>query len=124
MIRKARAVNIYVSDQQRAADFYINKLGFKKLRDEPNGPNARWIEVAPSGAESVLVLYTPPGFEDRIGTFANIVFDCDDMDATYQELSGRGVEFSQPPETQEWGMKMALFKDVDGNEFVLVESHL
>ncbi len=124
MITKARAINIYVRDQERAVDFYVNKLGFEKLRDEPNGPDARWIEVAPPGAESVMVLYTPPGFEDRIGGFANIIFDCDDMDATYQELSGRGVDFSQPPATQEWGMKMALFKDADDNEFVLVESHL
>ena len=124
MITKARAINVYVGDQDRALDFYVNKLGFTKLRDDPNGPDARWIEVSPPGAESVLVLYTPPGFEDRIGTFANIVFDCDDMDATYQELLSKNVEFSQPPELQPWGMKMATFKDTDGNEFVLVESHL
>lgn len=124
MITKARAINIYVKDQERAVDFYVNKLGMTKLRDEPNGPDARWIEVAPPGAESVLVLYTPPGFENRIGGFTNIVFDCDDLDSTYQELHSRGVEFTQPPEVQPWGMKMAQFKDIDGNEFVLVESHL
>ena len=124
MITKARAINIYVGDQERAVDFYVNKLGFNKLRDEPNGPDARWIEVSPPGAESVLVLYTPPGFEDRIGTFANIVFDCDDIDATYEQITSRGVEFSQPPEAQPWGMKMGLFKDADGNEFVLVQSNM
>lgn len=124
MITKARAINIYVRDQERAVDFYVNKLGMTKLRDEPNGPDSRWIEVAPLGAESVLVLYTPPGFESRIGGFANVVFDCDDLDTTYQELRSRGVEFTQPPEAQPWGMKMAQLKDVDDNEFVLVESQL
>jgi len=122
MITRARAVNVYVSDQQRALDFYVEKLGFELRADQPNGPDARWIEVAPAGAETVLILYTPPGLNERIGTWSPIVFDCDDMDATYAQLRDNGVEFSQPPAVQPWGMKMALFKDIDGNEFVLVQT--
>lgn len=120
MITKASTVGIYVSDQDRALDFYVNKLGFEKLLDEPMGPEARWIEVAPLGAETHLVLFTPPGQEDRIGTFSNVVFSCDDIQATYEELSGRGVEFSEGPAEQPWGM-WAQFKDQDGNEFGLIE---
>ena len=122
MITKARAVNIYVGDQQRALDFYVDALGFELRSDQPNGPDMRWIEVAPPGADTVLVLMTPPGLEDRVGTWSNVIFDCDDIDVTFAELHNKGVEFSQPPAVQPWGMKMALFKDIDGNEFVLVQT--
>ena len=122
MITKASTVGIYVSDQDQALDFYTNKLGFEKLFDEPMGSDsdARWIEVAPAGAQTRLVLYTPPGQEDRIGTFSNVVFSCDDMNSTYQELKARGVEFSENPSDQPWGI-WAQFKDPDGNEFGLIQ---
>ena len=120
MITKASTVGIYVSDQDRALDFYVNKLGFEKLIDEPMGSGARWIEVAPAGAQTHLVLFTPPGQEDRIGTFSNVVFGCDDMRRTHAELAGRGVRFSQEPSIEPWGT-WAQFKDPDGNEFGLIE---
>ena len=119
-ITKASTAGIYVSDQDRALDFYVNKLGFEKLLDEPMGDDARWIEVAPAGAQTHLVLYTPPGQEDRIGTFSNVVFACEDMESTHAELSSRGVEFSEEPAMQPWG-KWAQFTDADGNEFGLIE---
>ena len=120
MITAASTVGIFVSDQDRALDFYTNALGFEKRADEPMGDGARWIEVAPAGAQTRLVLYTPPGFEDRIGTFSNVVFGCDDIRATHEELSGRGVEFTQEPSEQPWGL-WAQFKDQDGNEFGLIQ---
>lgn len=120
-ITRAGTVGIFVSDQDRALDFYVNRLGFEKRLDEPMGSEARWIEVVPTGAETRLVLFTPPGMEDRIGTFSNVVFECDDIQVTYEELRGRGVEFSEEPNEQPWGM-WAQFKDVDGNEFGLIQS--
>jgi predicted enzyme related to lactoylglutathione lyase len=121
MITKARAVNIYVGDQQRSLDFYTEKLGFEVRVDDTSMPGMRWIEVAPPGADTSLILFTPPGLEERIGTWSPVVFDSDDIDTTYATLRENGVEFSQPLEMQPWGMKMAQFKDPDGNEFVLVQ---
>ncbi|MDX6379985.1 MAG: hypothetical protein QOI57_1009 [Rubrobacteraceae bacterium] len=120
MITTASTVGIYVSDQDRALDFYTNKLGFEKLVDEPMGGGSRWIEVAPRGAETHLVLFTPPGQEDRIGTFSNVVFSCEDIESTHEELRNRGVEFTEEPSEQPWGL-WAQFKDQDGNEFGLIE---
>jgi predicted enzyme related to lactoylglutathione lyase len=120
VITTASTVGIYVSDQDRALDFYANKLGFEKLVDEPMGGGSRWIEVAPRGAETHLVLFTPPGQEDRIGTFSNVVFSCEDIESTHQELRNRGVEFTEEPSEQPWGL-WAQFKDQDGNEFGLIE---
>ena len=118
-ITKARVIGVYVSDQDRALDFYVNTLGFEKRRDEPMGPDARWIEVAPAGAETVLVPFTPPGLEDRIGTFSGVVFECDDIRTTYEELRDRGVEFTEEPTLQSWGGIQAQFKEQDGYGFVL-----
>jgi predicted enzyme related to lactoylglutathione lyase len=124
MITKARSVGIYVTDQQRALDFYTQKLGFKLLQDQPMGADmgdARWIEVAPEGAETPFVLFTPPGSESRVGGFQNVIFDTDDIQGTYENLRAKGVEFSQAPAKMPWGW-WAQIKDPDGNEFGLGQS--
>ena len=80
---------------------------------------SRWRFRWPGPRERTrLVLFTRPGLEDRIGTWGNMVFECDDIQATCEELRGRGVEFTEEPSEQPWGM-WAQFKDVDGNEFGL-----
>ena len=120
MITHVGNVSIYVRDQQKAVEFYRDKLGFKVLRDEAMGPNARWIEVAPEGAKTHLVPFTPPGQESRIGTFSGIVFACDNMMQTCKELSERGVEFKHRAEKQPWGGTLAHLRDPDGNVITLV----
>ena len=54
-------------------------------------------------AETRVVLFTPEGQEDRIGSFSPLVFACADVEATYTELKERGVAFDGPPEKQPWG---------------------
>ena len=125
MITHVGTVSVFVSDQDQALGFYVGKLGFEKRRDEPMGPGApRWIEVAPRGARTAIVLYQPtegmPGASSyerarsSIGTFTTFVLNVDDMNATYRELSARGVEFPDPPAQQPWGW-WATVKDPDGN---------
>ena len=117
MIKAVKFVSIPVKDQNKALEFYTKKLGFQILTDQPFG-NQRWIELRIPGADTGVVLFTPPGQEGRIGTFANISFACDDIQKTYEELRTRGVEFQQPPKKESWGTS-AIFKDPDGNAFVL-----
>ncbi len=118
MIKRVKLVGVCVKDQEKALDFFTNKLGFEVRANEPMGPNARWIEVAPPGGDTSLALWTPPGFEDRIGTFSQVVLRCDDLFATYEELCKKGVTFTQEPTDQPGGV-MAQFVDSDGNTFVL-----
>jgi predicted enzyme related to lactoylglutathione lyase len=70
------------------------------------------------GAETGVALFTPEGHEHRIGEFQSISFWCDDVFATAKMLQQKGVEFEQEPKTESWG-SAAIFKDPDGNLFVL-----
>jgi predicted enzyme related to lactoylglutathione lyase len=85
------------------------------LTDQPFDAKQRWIELRIRGSETKVVLFTPPGHENRIGTFSNVTFTTDDIDRTHQELTARGVVFTPPPTKQPWG-QFAKFQDVDGNQ--------
>jgi predicted enzyme related to lactoylglutathione lyase len=119
MITHNKGVSIYVDDQQRALDFYTNALGFELRHDEPMGPDARWIELAPPGGETVLVLYPKAIMSDWASRKPSLIFRCADTEATYKVFVAKGVAFTQEPRRMPWGV-MALFTDPDGNEFVLV----
>jgi predicted enzyme related to lactoylglutathione lyase len=118
MISQVKHVNIPVADQARAVAFYTEKLGFEVATDAPFGPGLRWIELTIPGAATQLTLFTPPGQESRIGTFIGIVFEAEDINATYAEMVAKGVEFTKPPTQESWGTS-AIFKDSEGNSFVL-----
>lgn len=120
MITQVSFVSIPVADQQRALAFYTEKLGFEVTTNEPMGEGGlRWIELRPApGAQTRIVLFTPEGQEDRIGTFATASFAADDVRKTYEELKGRGVEFVHPPSDEPWGV-MAQFKDSEGNTLLV-----
>ena len=119
MINLIKLVTVPVRDQDRALDFYTRALGFQIGIDQPNpGTGQRWIELKIPGCPTRVVLFTPPGQEDRVGTASNIVFTCDSVENTWEELKERGVQFPQPPKKEFWGTS-ALFQDPDGNTFAL-----
>ena len=90
------------------------------------GPQSRWTEVAPPGANTALHLYKPtpemPGADtyeiaqSRIGKDTGVLLTTDDINATYKELSARGVRFPTPPALQPWGW-WATLSDPGGNSF-------
>jgi predicted enzyme related to lactoylglutathione lyase len=118
MIKAVKFVSIPVRNQEQALSFYTEKLGFQILTDQPFNDQQRWIELRITGSETKIVLFTPPGHEDRVGSFSNITFMTDDIEGTYEDLKTRGVSFSAPPTKQPWG-HFAKFEDPDGNQFVL-----
>ena len=118
MIKQIKFVSSPVADQNRALDFYTEKLGFTIITDQPFDEKQRWIELRVPKAETRVVLFTAEGEEKRIGTMMNLSYACEDIDTTYEELKGRGVEFDGPPEKQPWGT-YAMFRDSEGNRFVL-----
>jgi catechol 2,3-dioxygenase-like lactoylglutathione lyase family enzyme len=118
MIRGLKFVSIPVRDQDATLKFFTDKLGFKVATDQPFNEKQRWIELMIPGAETGLVLFTPPGQEERIGGFQPLSFWCDDVFATAKIMKSKGVEFEADPKKESWGTS-AIFKDPDGNKFVL-----
>lgn len=119
MLKRVKFVGVAVRDQDKALRFWTEKIGLQIATDQPMGEGGqRWIELRIPGAQTGLVLFTPPGQESRIGTFHNMSFHSDDVQKTYDELVGKGVEFVSPPKKESWGTS-AIFKDPDGNSFVI-----
>ncbi len=98
--------------------FYTEKLGFRILTDQEFSETQRWIELSIAGAEIGVVLFTPDGYQDRIGTFVYTSWEVDDLEKTYEDLQTRGVEFASPPQKQRWGT-FAVMQDSEGNQIVL-----
>jgi catechol 2,3-dioxygenase-like lactoylglutathione lyase family enzyme len=129
MITRVGLIGVWVSDQNAALAFYCGKLGFEKVSDTGSDEEFRWVEVAPKGAQTGITLVKPfPGMqhafgrspEELIGT-SSLIFDTDDISATYRDLTKKGVVFTEEPTMQPWGRLQAQFVDQDGNNFVLVE---
>src|SRR5438105_6281927 len=118
MIKAIKCASVPVTDQDRALEFYTKKLGFKVVTDQPFNDTQRWIELQVGSADTHLVLFTPDEHKNRIGTFSNLSFVTDNVKKTFEELKGKGGEFVQEPQEADWGTA-AVFKDVDGNIFVL-----
>lgn len=134
MITKMNHVSIFVLNQDHAFEFYVNKLGFKVHTDAPIGPGMRWLTVCPPDQPdleiSLMAIEKGMMFKEEAavqmrdlvkkGTFGFGVFQCNDLNATYEELKTKGVVFKKPP-TKEFYAYEALFCDDSGNWFSLTE---
>ena len=132
MITKMNHVSIFVLDQDSAYDFYVNKLAFKVHTDAPMGKGMRWLTVTPPNQPDLEITLMPiedgmmfkNGAADKMrelvksGTFGFGVFECNDLNATYEELKQKGVVFKKPPTKEFYGYE-ALFIDDSGNWFSL-----
>ena len=118
MIKHISTQAVYVSDQKAAEKFWTEKVGFVVTAKHDMGNGSSWLEVAPKGAQSRIVLYPKSLMEDWEKRGPSIVFQCDDVDATYRHFKERGIAVGNPPNQMKWG-KFSTFKDTDGNEFVI-----
>jgi serine phosphatase RsbU (regulator of sigma subunit) len=139
------AVNIYVRNQDRSLEFYLDQLGFNLAFDARLQSGARWVAVSPPDGTAVLSLIAPdPDSKEYqlIGSHTNVVFLTENVIAKYHEWRQRGVRFQntprlrrvrydpapastpvcapQPEEEVAWGGVFTRFKDLDGNSFSLV----
>jgi predicted enzyme related to lactoylglutathione lyase len=133
---KIGTAQLWVHDQAEALDFYTKKLGWEVRADAtlPELGNFRWLAVAPPGQEDMaVVLMAIPGppvmdaetaqqVRDLMGKgFAGTVFlTTEDCQASYEELKGRGVEFTEAPEERPYGIDCG-FRDPSGNSMRLTQ---
>jgi catechol 2,3-dioxygenase-like lactoylglutathione lyase family enzyme len=142
MITKLSHTSFFVTDQQKAYDFYVNKLGFKVHTDvvmdaapceegaEPQ-PGYRWLTVtAPDQPDFEIILMPAVGLEKELTDALNLllvkgvmgagVFHTPDCRATYEELKSKGVEFKSEPKEQFYGIE-CIMTDGCGNWFSLTQ---
>ncbi len=123
-IDKLEYITVVVADQDAAYDFYVNKVGLEVGIDHDMGP-FRFLTVSVPGAGVQLVLAkegsdATAGLEK--GGFSGIVFGSKEIQATYEDLSSKGVDFPKAPEARmPGGPAEGRFADPDGNEYVLHE---
>ena len=130
---KIATTQIWVHDQDEALTFYRDKLGFEVREDVtmPELGDFRWLTVAPAGSDVALVLMAIPGqpvFDEERWKLANdamskgvataVFFTTEDVQADYEALKARGVEFTEPPEERPYGIDCG-FRDPSGNHFRL-----
>src|ERR1700734_1384871 len=116
---------VFVRDHDRSLQFYVDKLGFGVVADTRFEFGGRWVAVAPPDGSAILALVAPKrGSENyrRIGQHTQIAFIAEDINATFELWSSRGVRFLHPPQKSLFGGASAAFYDVDGNCFELLGS--
>src|SRR5271155_2920164 len=91
-VNKINTVVIPVSDQDRAIDFYVDKLGFEKRADIPFGNGYRWVEVAPGDTETTIALAPPPEGTPSGNRQTGIGLQTDDIDSYHAQLKSDGVD--------------------------------
>ncbi len=131
MLKQLTNTQVWVHDQDEALAFYTEKLGLE-LREDVTVPelgNFRWLSVGVPGQQDIAITLMaipgPPVFDaetqDAIktlvakGVATGLFFATDDVQATYEELKDRGVEFQQEPTEQPYGVD-AGFRDPSGNQ--------
>jgi catechol 2,3-dioxygenase-like lactoylglutathione lyase family enzyme len=122
-LSKVGLVVVPVSDQDRAIEFYVDKLGFEKRTDVAFGEGYRWVEAAPPGAETTLAIVPPPPGKPSGNVETGIALHSDDVDATHAELKALGVDVD--PEVSRMGdpvPPLFWFRDPDGNTLMVVEA--
>lgn len=113
---------VFVRDQDRSLQFYVDKLGFALIVDHRFENGERWIEVAPpDGSANIALATAKPGSpaEKCIGGDRWVFFMTEDVQAKYKQWSARGVHFQFPPQQPAWGGNFTKFEDPDGNVFGL-----
>jgi predicted enzyme related to lactoylglutathione lyase len=121
MLEKLAYATVFVSDQDRALDFYTNVLGFEKGFENPTPDGPRFLTIALKGQDFQLVLWPgTPGQAQPLQshTPGTYTIDTEDCRAAFETLKSRGVNFETEVLEYPWG-HIAVFQDPDGNRLQL-----
>ncbi|HXB32973.1 MAG TPA: VOC family protein [Puia sp.] len=136
MITKVSHMSLFVLDQDKAFDFYVNKLGFKIHTDQKMDNGFRWLTITPPEQPdleiAVLAPLTPGamGYDDETRKAFKLlleknamgagVLETPDCRATYEELKAKGVQFKGEPKEQFYGIEV-IMSDGVGNWYSVTQ---
>lgn len=120
-------ITLLVKNFDEAINFYVEKMGFQKCRDDKFGKGMRWVTVSPkdqSGLELTLVLADTEEKLKALGKQAGdhvfMTLQTDDCKRDYQAMKEKGVKFYGKPTEQMWGIDV-VFEDLYGNLYDLIQ---
>ena len=139
MITGLSHATVFVLDQDKAKDFYTNKLGFEVRNDvtmgdesEGGGAGFRWLTVGAKGKPDLEIILSDCGMgrdpeaAEKLrslvagGSVGIGVMETDDCQQTFKELSAKGVTFLQEPAERPYGIE-AVMRDDSGNLISVVQ---
>ena len=133
MITKLSHTSFFVTDQGKAYDFYVNKLGFKVNTDVTMDNGFRWLTVNPPDQPDLEIILFPSennGFDEEVNKALKLLLEkgamgagamyTPDCRATYEELKAKGVVFKSEPKEQFYGIE-AIITDGCGNWFSMTQ---
>jgi catechol 2,3-dioxygenase-like lactoylglutathione lyase family enzyme len=123
MLTKLMYVTLFVSDQDKALDFYTNVLGFEKRGDNPS-PGGRFLVVGLKGQDIQVVLWpgTPGVARQAPGpTPGAFIIETNDCRKDFENFKARGVKF-ETDLIEQYGGFYATCQDLDGNRLMLREN--
>jgi catechol 2,3-dioxygenase-like lactoylglutathione lyase family enzyme len=135
MITKISHVSLFVTDQDKAYDFYVNKLGFRVHTDVTMENGFRWLTVTPPEQPDLEVILINPlaggmDYDDETRKAFTVLLEkgalgagalaTPDCKASYEELKGKGVQFKSEPKEQFYGIE-AIITDGCGNWFSMTQ---
>lgn len=120
------AFTLVVDDYDRAIAYYTDMLGFELREDSPREDGKRWVLVAPSSAQTAILLARAANAEQkacvgrqtagRVGFFLHT----DDFARDHALFLARGVHFCEAPRHEPYGT-VAVFEDLYGNRWDLLQ---
>jgi len=134
MITRLSHTSLFVNDQNKAYDFYVNKLGFRVNTDATMDNGFRWLTVTPPEQPDLEIILFPVGpvngFDEEVNKALGFLLErgvmgagalyTADCRATYEELKAKGVEFRSEPKEQFYGIE-AIITDGCGNWFSMTQ---
>jgi catechol 2,3-dioxygenase-like lactoylglutathione lyase family enzyme len=120
-------ITLLVKDQDEAAKFYVEKLGFQKREDTVFWGDMRWVTVSPKDQPDLELTFVKADTEDKLkalekqaGDHVFLTLETDDCRRDYNAMKAKGVKFHGEPTEQAWGIEV-VFEDLYGNLLDLIQ---
>lgn len=123
LINKLTSVIVPFDDQDRALEFYTDALGLEKRVDAPFGEGYRWIEVAPPGGETTIVLSPPGPHTTAGGKDTGISLATTDIEGVHAQLKASGADVDEEISQLGEGVPPLFWlRDPEGNTLMVVQA--